>query len=365
MTGQTKKPWTSALSSEQAKLNLEQARMNVLRYYDILDTPPDGAFDRVTSLVAKLMNVPVAIISLVDHDRIWFKSHHGVDAEQIGREPGLCASAILQDSFYEVVDAATDPRTLTNSLVAGEMGVRFYMGHPLTTPEGYNLGTLCVLDFEPREVSDHDRQIIGTMAQLVMDQMNLRLSARRINDLHSDLQHAHDILRHQVQHDALTGLLNRPTITALFEKSLDRSRRSRRPVTVVMMDLDEFKLINDTYGHATGDEVLVETALRLSRTSRTSDVIGRIGGEEFLAIFDETNAEGGMVAAERYRAFIADTPYTITGLNGPMKFNVTASFGVFGTEDDLDMIAKDILKRADDALYTAKRSGRNKVVRWR
>ena len=129
----------------------EAERLAAVRRYDVLDTPPDGAFDRITALAARLFDVPIAIVSIVDTDRIWFKSHHGLDVEEIGREAGLCASAILHDGPWLVTDAAIDPRTLANPLVAGEFGLRFYAGVPLTTHDGYNLGTLCVIDHEPRE----------------------------------------------------------------------------------------------------------------------------------------------------------------------------------------------------------------------
>ena len=116
-----------------------------MRRYDILDTPPDGAFDRITALASRIMRVPVAIVSIVDHDRIWFKSHHGLDIEQIDRDLGLCASCILQDGPWVVNNAKTDPRALANPLVAGEFGAQFYLGIPLRTADGFNLGTLCVL----------------------------------------------------------------------------------------------------------------------------------------------------------------------------------------------------------------------------
>ncbi len=156
----------------------EAARHAALRSYDILDTPPDGAFDRITDMAAKLFSVPISIISLVDTDRIWFKSHHGLDAEQIDRVPGLCASAILQDDPWVLTDAQRDVRSLANPLVAGEFGLRFYAGVPLQTSDGFNLGTLCVIDREPREVTQEELEILGNLAALVMDQMEFRLAAR-------------------------------------------------------------------------------------------------------------------------------------------------------------------------------------------
>lgn len=123
----------------------ETQRLAAVRRYEIFDMPSDGTFDRITALVARLFSVPIAIVSLVVHDRIWFKSHHGLDAQEICRDPGLCASAILQDEVYTVLDEKTDPRTLTNPLVAGEFGLRFYAAAPLTTHDGFNLGTLSVV----------------------------------------------------------------------------------------------------------------------------------------------------------------------------------------------------------------------------
>jgi len=157
----------------------EDGRLAAVRRYDVLDTPPDGAFDRITSLAARLFQVPIAIVSIVDHDRIWFKSHHGIDVEQIDRAPGLCASAICQYEPWLVTDASVDPRTIDNALVAGELGLRFYLGVPLTTWDGYNLGTLNVIDVRPREVSDDDVDTLRDLASVVVDELELRLATRR------------------------------------------------------------------------------------------------------------------------------------------------------------------------------------------
>lgn len=152
--------------------------MRAVHRYRILDTPPDGSFDRIAALAARIFSVPVAIVSVVDHDRIWFKSHHGTDVQQIGRDPGLCASAILQDDAWVVRDAATDPRTLTNPLAAGDFGLQFYAGVPLRTPDGYNLGTFCILDREPREFTAEDTRTLEDLAGIVMNDLELRLQTR-------------------------------------------------------------------------------------------------------------------------------------------------------------------------------------------
>ena len=158
--------------------NLEVARINALKRHDILDTPPDGNFDRITKLAAKLLNVPIAIVTLVDTDRIWFKSRYGLDALQIGRDPGLCASAILSDKIYLVEDALKDPRTLANPLVAGSFGLQFYAAAPLKVKDGYNLGTLCIIDKQPRKLSEPEKQILQDLADILIDEMEVRLAAR-------------------------------------------------------------------------------------------------------------------------------------------------------------------------------------------
>ncbi len=157
----------------------EAQRMTAVRRYDVLDTPPDGAFDRVTALAARRFGVPISIISIVDEDRIWFKSHHGLPVEQIQRSPGLCASAILSNDPYLLPDASIDPRSLANPLVAGDFGLRFYVGVPLTTSDGFNLGTLCVIDKVARPVDECQIEDLKDLASLVIDQLEMRLSARQ------------------------------------------------------------------------------------------------------------------------------------------------------------------------------------------
>lgn len=166
------------MTTLQMPLN-EEKRIEALRRYDILDTPPDGSFDHITKLASTIFNVPIAIISLVDTDRIWFKSAHGLTVNQIDRVPGLCASAILSSDIYVVGDACSDPRTLSNPLVAGEFGLKFYAAVPLQTDEQCNLGTLCIIDKVPRTLSEKEQLILKQLGDIVMDEMELRLSLRQ------------------------------------------------------------------------------------------------------------------------------------------------------------------------------------------
>ena len=184
----------------------EAARLEAVRLYGILDTPPDGAFDRITALAARLLDVPISIVSIVDEDRIWFKSHHGLDIAQIDREPGLCASAILHREPWVVSDARHDPRALTNPLVAGEFGLQFYAGVPLRTSDGYNLGTLCVLDFEPRILDATETDTLQDLASLVMSELEFRLAGRRAIAEAAEREQLKDAFLGMLSHELRTPL---------------------------------------------------------------------------------------------------------------------------------------------------------------
>ena len=156
----------------------EKKRLENLHHYEILDTPVDGTFDEITTLATKIFNVPVAIITLVDTDRIWFKSAYGLDIDEIPRNPGLCSSAIMSEDIYIVEDARNDPRTLSNPLVAGVMGLQFYAAAPLRTKEGHNLGTICIIDQNPRTLTVHESSMLRCLSRIVMEQIDLKLQSR-------------------------------------------------------------------------------------------------------------------------------------------------------------------------------------------
>ncbi len=210
----------------------EAARLAAIRRYDILDTPPDGAFDRVTRLAARILGTPIAIVSIVDEDRIWFKSRYGLDASQIDRAPGLCASAILQDEPWIVNDARHDPRTLANALVASSFGLQFYAGAPLRTRDGFNLGTLCVIDRAPRQITADETALLVDLAAIVIDELELRLAARSVAAAADERLTATRRRRHQVMQ------LNDDVVQALAVAKLaldtGRTAEAAGPVTTAL-----------------------------------------------------------------------------------------------------------------------------------
>lgn len=229
----------------------EVKRIDAVRRYDILDSPPDQAFDRITALAARACDAPIAIVSIVDEDRIWFKSHHGLDIDQIDREEGLCASAILHDGAWIIENAKTDPRTLTNPLVAGEFGLRFYLGVPLRTADGFNLGTLCALDFEPRQATDRQVADLTDLAAIVMDELELRLAAIRNHETQVAMRAQAESLAQTLQEGLLPARL--PSfadleLAALYEPA-DRERIGGDFYDAFASDDGIALVIGDVRGH--------------------------------------------------------------------------------------------------------------------
>jgi PAS domain S-box-containing protein len=160
----------------------EVGRLAALRGYEILDTLPEEAFDRITRIAAAYLNVPVALVSLVDETRQWFKSRHGLDAEETPRDVAFCAHAIMNDKILVVGNATKDARFADNPLVTSMPNIRFYAGAPLHTKDGFNLGTLCAIGYAPRKITKAQKQILMDLAQIVIDEMELRLAVRKIVD---------------------------------------------------------------------------------------------------------------------------------------------------------------------------------------
>ncbi|SFP00745.1 sigma-B regulation protein RsbU (phosphoserine phosphatase) [Amycolatopsis arida] len=240
----------------QRDRTVEAGRLAAVRRYDILDTPPDGAFDRIATLAARWFDVPVATVSIVDEDRIWFKATHGLDGvTQIGRDPGLCASAILGDEVHVINDAASDPQSRDNPLVTGELGVRFYAGAPIVTTDGHRLGTVNVFDTRPREIDEAGMATLNDLAAIVMDQLELRLSALRT--LRSERRLRERVERDRADLEDFARTLQRtlvpPTLPAIDGLELASQYRTASPRQVGGDFYDVFALPGDRWAVVLGD----------------------------------------------------------------------------------------------------------------
>lgn len=202
--------------SERSK-EWEADRIEVLRTYEILDTPPDQRMDLLTKMAADLLQVPIAFISLVDTDRIWYKSKVGFDIQETKRRDGLCGSVILTDDLYQEGVATTDKQTLPDPGGIGEMGIRFYAAVPLLSREGYNLGAFGVMDRKPRQLKEVEEKILKNFSQLVIHHMELRLEARQA------VKHQYEVLS-ITAHDLKNPLAIMPLLAEMLLQNKDNPK---------------------------------------------------------------------------------------------------------------------------------------------
>ena len=160
----------------------ENRRIATVRSYKILDTPNDVAFDRITKLVSKVLQTPIAVITIIDTDRVWFKSTTGIDLTEMDRNYGFCSNTIKENDLFVVEDARNDEQAKNNELVTSEFGLQFYAGVPLTVENGENIGTLCIIDQKPRILSADEKQLLKEFALLATEQIELQYSVKQSND---------------------------------------------------------------------------------------------------------------------------------------------------------------------------------------
>lgn len=330
----------------------EELRLAALHRYRLLDTPADADFDFLTELAAHVCDVPFAFVSLVDRDRVWVKSRFGMEARSVPRDDDYCSWSILEDVVLSIPDLVADPRTETMSMTTSGPCFRSYVGANLQTSDGHRIGSLCVLDRRPRTLTERQSHLLLRLSRQVMSLIELRYHEQ-------SLAEALAVMERLATIDELTGLANRRVLMERLADEIERARRFKTPLAVVMMDLDHFKNINDEHGHAAGDVVLRNVGMILRERMRHIDLAGRYGGEELCFVLPGTPLSGGVALAESLRAKLASFRHEHSGT----ALHVTASFGVASLDSDAEIDPGRLLEAADEALYRAKRAGRNRVGR--
>jgi diguanylate cyclase (GGDEF)-like protein len=338
----------------------ESERLKVLNEYAILDTLPEQAYDDIVRCASIICDTPIALITLVDDVRQWFKAKVGLETPETLREHAFCAHAIINPNEVMVVtDAEKDERFATNPLVTGDPNIRFYAGAPLVTPTGEALGTICVIDRVSRQLEPKQIEALQALSRQVVAQLELRHGIINLEQIILEreqqtrqLETALTQLEIQSSTDGLTGAKNRRAFQDQLEIEYNRARRYDTPFSLLLLDLDKFKEYNDKFGHPAGDDVLRKVVMVLRENSRIHDFVARYGGEEFAVILPNTPREGALVMGERFRRSIQQASWTLRP--------ITASVGVATLTPDMTQ-SETLVLQADKSLYYAKQNGRNQV----
>jgi diguanylate cyclase (GGDEF)-like protein len=310
----------------------ENARIATLRLLNILDTEPEERFDRLTRMAKKLLAVPIVQITLVDSDRQWFKSSAGGPLGETSRDISFCAHAIAGEGIFMVPDAGLDERFFDNPLVLGDPNIRFYAGCPLKVGDA-NLETLCVIDDKPRMFDAEEMQLLRDTAGMAEQELAAVQMAST---------------------DHLTLISNRRGFETLAQHALSVCKRVGRSATLLYFDLNYFKEINDSLGHAAGDEALKTFATGLLNVFRESDVLGRMGGDEFAVLLTGTSSSAVEDVLARMEEWLqVNNRVEETG------FAIEFSVGRIEFDPEQHRTIEDLLRKADSAMYEHKRATRH------
>ena len=350
----------------------EAERLAVLARYNILDTLPEPAYDDVVEIASCIAGTPIALITLLDQDRQWFKAKLGLAVESTPRQDSFCKH-LLQLPLGEMLivpDAQADLRFAHSPLVISDPDIRFYMGAPLVTQDNHVLGALCVIDHVVRHPTEQQIQALRALSRQVMQLLDLRYLNHEIRELLSERavqmrelsnyqvlleQHNRQLLT-ESRTDRLTKIGNRAALDQFLLVSHQDCVKLCQPLSILLIDVDHFKPYNDQFGHPAGDEVLQQVAALLYDCCRTTDFAARYGGEEFMLILPETTARTAMQVAERVR-------HRIEAEQFPNR-QITVSIGVariIPRKNQAPISVPELVRYADQALYQAKGAGRNQV----
>lgn len=308
----------------------EESRLADLRSLGILDTPPEERYDRFTRLTKRVFNVPFAMLSLVDENREWFKSKQGIKETQFPREGSFCSEVIKQNNIMVAQDASSDPRF---SEMARDRGIKFYAACPIRSRRNNIIGTLSIADTTPRSFNADDEACLKDLAIMVEEELTVQ-SIANIDDL--------------------TSLFNRRGFLGVGEHTIAICRRMHRPATMMFFDLDGFKQVNDDFGHAEGDKVLKNIGSLLLSVFRNSDVVARMGGDEFCVLLTGTDT----AHVEKPLANLSDL---LQLQNNQTPYDIGYSVGIVEYEDRHESISK-LMEEADHLMYENKRTRKSEVL---
>lgn len=308
--------------------NAEVSRLATLTSLSILDTEEEERFDKLTRIAQKAFDVPIALVSLVDENRQWFKFCLGLDVRQTGRDISFCGHAILNEGVFIIPDALKDERFFDNPLVVNDPKIRFYAGCPLTVLNA-RIGTLCIIDRKPREITHEELIVLKDLASLVESELIA-------------LQYA--------SIDELTKIPNRRGVINLIQNGINLCKRQHITSTLIFFDLNNFKIINDSFGHDEGDLVLKTFSQLMISVGRDADIFGRLGGDEFLGWLSNSRMRDSGIFIERLKIVTADFNHKLA-----KSYKIDFAFGIVEINPQENNIIEEILGKADKLMYENKK----------
>ncbi|MGB5258229.1 MAG: GAF domain-containing protein [Woeseiaceae bacterium] len=302
----------------------ELLRLETLRNLKILDTDPEERFDRVTRLAKRIFGTEIALVSLVDSDRQWFKSYQGLEVTETPRDISFCGHAILNDEVMVVHDTHEDERFRDNPLVAADPSIRFYAGCPISAPNGSKLGTLCVIDSKPRQVDDEDVTLLAELGQLVEEELAM-----------ADMMHD----------DPVTGLSNSLGFSQIAEYLLAMCVRTEAPATMMLFRVANQNVITGFMGQEEGDRAAIEMAQLLMANFRDSDIIGRLTHDTFAVLMASATTSNVEVARDRIREAVEQRNH-----RGETEYELDVEVAAVAYDADSHSDINDLVGAAEDRL---------------
>lgn len=333
--------------------NTEHARLTEIASYNILDTLPEQEYDDIAMLSAQICHTPMSTVAILDDTRKWHKAKIGMTKDSVPRDFAICSYTICRKEMLVVEDTHKHDVFKDIGMVTNPPHVRFYAGVPLINSNGFALGTLCVVDSKPNSLNDYQKNALEALARQTVALLELRKSLLISEALQERVSLQNSQLQSLSQTDELTKLYNRRVLDRELTHELKRSKRYGGEFSLLMLDIDNFKQLNDSQGHGVGDIALRAIAKLLQQESRDTDFCIRFGGDEFMVLMSNTNAEQALDIAHRIRIRVDGEAHALS--------NLTLSIGIAHV-DNFDLNECDIVKLADQGLYRAKRAGRNQVV---
>lgn len=332
-------------------------RINALQALDADLLTPRDTLAQVVEAAAVALDLPVAFVGLTDGVNLWIKASTGMPVPLTSVPWDMDVCEVLDRGFCVVPDTLQNASWADHAWVAGPLATRFLAASALMTSDGVAVGVLCVMGPNPRNLVDRDGRVLAAMAAVAMKQLELEASARQQAWQRQLLEQTHGWVLESSSQDPLTQVANRRALMSFLDKTQALAHREHQPLSVLLLDVRQFRHINEEHGDAVGDVVLTEVAARLAACARGSELVGRMSGDEFMAVLYPCTPEQAQLAGERYAAAVEREAIAAGGNVSAGLLRLRMSVGHCSLTDSETDSPDELYRRAALALDKAKAQG--------